>query len=105
MIPIMIEVTPTRGQWRCELLRLSRMERAGQWQLGDLYLLGKKLFGTGWCKRIVEGPDWRGVEYPTLKVYASVCKRFPRGLRRLNASPFLHQLAAALPDDQALPLL
>lgn len=95
----------TRAEWIREGLRLSHTDRRGTWALADWYLWGKREFGAGWCKEVVEGPDWKGVKYSSLKVYATVAKRFPRQLRRLNCDFSLYQQTASLTDDIALPLL
>ena len=95
----------TRTEWIRHGLRLSGMERRDTWALADWYLCGKQEFGAGWCKRTVEGPHWKGIKYSSLKVYATVARRFPSRLRRLNCDFCLHQQTASLSDDLALPLL
>jgi N6-adenosine-specific RNA methylase IME4 len=95
----------TRTEWIRLGLRLSGIERRDTWALADWYLAGKQEFGPGWCKQTVEGPHWKGIKYSSLKVYATVAKRFPSRLRRLNCDFCLHQQTAALSDQLALPLL
>jgi hypothetical protein len=97
--------TPTPLEWERKLLRLSWRERGAQWQLGDLYNLGKELFGRGWCRELVESTTWMGCKYSTLKTYASVAKRFPAAFRSLNVDHGCYQQVASLPNATALPLL
>jgi hypothetical protein len=95
----------SRADWKREGLRLGRLERATAFDIGDWYIIGCQQYGRGVCRRIVEAPDWRGVKWDSLKVYATVARRFPKALRRLNASPSHHQAVSSLDDGVALPLL
>jgi N6-adenosine-specific RNA methylase IME4 len=95
----------TKTQWQHHGLYLSTALKSSMWALGDWYLAGKAEFGAQWCRSVVVAPDWRGIEYPTLLVYASIAKAFPPLIRIKDAAPALHQLCAPLPIDQALALL
>jgi N6-adenosine-specific RNA methylase IME4 len=94
-----------RRGWKHELLRLSHVERDSQWQQGDLYREGRKLFGSEWCRATVEASNWRGNRYSTLKTYASIARTYSPEFRRLNLSFSHHQQAASLPIDVRFALL
>jgi N6-adenosine-specific RNA methylase IME4 len=84
---------------------LSSLHQHAQWVVADWYLAGCERWGAGWCREIVQSPDWHGVKYDTLRVYASVARKFPAALRYLNCDFSLYQEARSLSIDLAMPLL
>lgn len=85
----------------------ARRERDNAFAAGDWYLAGQAEFGTATVYRIVTAPDWRGLPWDSIKVYASICRTFSDEVRRITPTiPFAHfQKVQGLPRDVALQLL
>ncbi len=84
---------------------LSSVHGQAQWWVADWYLAGCERWGAGWCRQVVQSPDWHGVKYNTLRVYASVARKFPTALRYLNCDFSLYQEARSLSINLAMSLL
>lgn len=100
-----LELSPdtTRDQW-CNIgRRMSLASQAMQWQIGDWWVFGVRKFGEEIAKS--DAIDIWGVQAETARVYGWVAEKFTP-VRRLTNLSFSHfQEAAALPTDQAEPLL
>jgi N6-adenosine-specific RNA methylase IME4 len=86
-----------KREWMERGMELARRQKHDAWALGVWYIEGQQAFGRTWCRQLTDGPDWHGVGYSSLRVYAWVCRRIPETVRYLNDVEFsLYQEAARL---------
>lgn len=84
------------GEWERAGRKLARVVDSSAWCLGDWLLYGQ----THYVDRYRRAIDATGLDYGTLRNYASVARRIPLSRRR-DALTFQHHVeVAALPGDE-----
>ena len=66
-----------KREWFERGLELARQHKSSQWLYADWYADGQQALGPGWCRALVNGPQWPGEKYSTLKIWASIARRYP----------------------------
>jgi hypothetical protein len=82
-------------RWKAVGARLAAYSDAASWWLGDWLAFGQAKYG----RRYKEGVALTGLEYQTLRNYATVARRFDVSRRRDNLSFQHHAEVCALSDD------
>jgi len=91
---------PSFEEWSA-VVRDARAARSMMWVHGDLIIFGRQAYGEDYAQ-VFDANDY---EDNTLRIAEYVAKRFPPDIR-ISGVPFsFHQIAACLPDNEALPLL
>lgn len=92
-------------QWEAEGRALGDRERSGRalpWDIGDWWNRGTPY---GERVKIVQMPDWTGPKHATCWEDGRIAKRWEASKRFEGLEWWHHQIVAALPDEQAIPLL
>jgi N6-adenosine-specific RNA methylase IME4 len=95
----------TIEQWEAEGRDLGELERRGHslmWDIGDWW---NRCPRGGDRVKTVKAEAWTGPAYGTARVAGAVAGRWPVLLRNNTLGYEHHRLVAALPDEQAIPLL
>jgi hypothetical protein len=82
-------------RWKAVGARLAAYSDAASWWLGDWLAFGQAKYG----RRYKEGIALTGLEYQTLRNYATVARRFDVSRRRDNLSFQHHAEVCSLSDD------
>jgi hypothetical protein len=82
-------------RWKVVGARLAAYSDAASWWLGDWLAFGQAKYG----RRYKEGIALTGLEYQTLRNYATVARRFDVSRRRDNLSFQHHAEVCSLSDD------
>jgi len=88
--------------WRLRGIELAQREHALVFEVGEWYIEGQQALGRGAVRAIVEAPGWNGVQFDSIKIYASVARCYPKALRYLNVSPFHYVEAMGLARSHGL---
>lgn len=80
--------------WKALGAKLGARKSSACWWLGDWLLFGERAYG-----RYDDAIGATGLDYQTLRNYATVSRRFPLSRRRDNLSFQHHAAVAALPDE------
>jgi hypothetical protein len=91
---------PTFEEWEAAVTDLKAV-RSMMWVVGDMVAYGEQAFPQQYTQAF----DASDYEDETLRKAVFVAKRFPPGIRIPGISFSFHQIAACLPDEEALPLL
>jgi hypothetical protein len=83
-------------RWKSVGARIAAYSDAASWWLGDWLTFGQAKYG----RRYKEGIALTGLEYQTLRNYATVARRFDLSRRRDNLSFQHHAEVCSLTDDQ-----
>lgn len=96
------EACATQQDWASVGMALGEIAHSVMWQIGAWWNLGERY---GDRVAIVQSPDWTGPAYGTCRVAGRVATRW-EVLNRFNTLSFKHHaVVAALPNEQAKPLL
>jgi hypothetical protein len=82
-------------RWKAVGTRMAAYSDAASWWLGDWVTFGQAKYG----RRYKEGIALTGLEYQTLRNYATIARRFDMSRRRDNLSFQHHAEVCALSDD------
>jgi hypothetical protein len=82
-------------RWKAVGARLAAYSDAASWWLGDWMAFGQAKYG----RRYKEGIALTGLEYQTLRNYATIARRFDVSRRRDNLSFQHHAEVCSLSDD------